>query len=58
MMKYIVRITQTLEGWVEIEANSEKEALDIASEKYGTNGEELPDMETTRELQFDIQDDA
>jgi len=53
-MKHTVRITQTLEGFAEIEADNREEALKIAFERFVTQGEELPDMDDTCQLQFDL----
>jgi len=51
---YLVRITQTLEGYVEIDANGEEEAISIAQKTFTTQKEPLPDMENACELQFNI----
>jgi hypothetical protein len=51
-----VRITQTLEGWVDIEADSREEALETAYKRFVTQGEALPDMDDTCQLDFDVVD--
>jgi hypothetical protein len=55
-MRHTIRITQSLEGWVDIEADSREHALDIAFKTYVTDGEALPEMETSCSLQFDVLD--
>lgn len=57
-MKFLVRVTQTLEGVVEIEASSREAALDIAGKRFVDNGDRLPDMEDLTDLDFDILDTA
>lgn len=51
-MKFDVKITQILEGHVEVEAEDFSAALKIVDERFNKNGEELPDMDDTRPLQF------
>ena len=52
-MFYDVKIIQTLEGYVIIEANSIEESIKIADKKYNDDGEELPDMEDMQSLNFE-----
>lgn len=51
-MVFTIQITQTLDGYVDIEANSVEEALDIADRIYVTEGHELPDMYDGNDLEF------
>ena len=51
---YTVKITQVLEGYVQIQARSAKEALFLADHKYNSCCYELPNMEETMPLTFDI----
>lgn len=53
--EYLVRITQTLEGFVKITAKSEDDAFQIAAERYVHKGKELPDMDDSGELSFSIE---
>jgi len=52
-MKYDVKIIQSLEGCVRIEANSKEEALQIADKRYNRDGSELPDMDDVKDLDFE-----
>ena len=52
-MLYTVVISKNLVGTVEIEAESETEALNKAHYKYVIQGKELPDMDIV-ELEFYI----
>ena len=51
---YTVKITQTLEGYVQIQARSEAEALFLADFKYNNLVKDLPTMEENSPLLFDI----
>lgn len=51
-MIYQIMITQTLHGYIEIEADSEENALEMAEKLY-SQGEMLPDMEDTDRLTFE-----
>ena len=51
---YTVKIIQTLEGYVSIDAGSEAEALEIADKFYNEQGNELPDMDDCCSLTFEI----
>lgn len=55
MHSYTVKITQTREGYAEIQAESEAQALRIALERYERRGEELPDMEDGLPLKFIVE---
>lgn len=52
-MKFDIKITKTLEGTVEIEAENAAAALKAAEEIYN-NGAELPDMEDGTPLRFSL----
>ena len=41
-MKYRVMFTQTVTGFIEIEAENEAAALEIAEARYYEDGDELP----------------
>lgn len=56
-MKYTIMVTQTLYGYVEIEAPDDHEALKIAERRFCEKGEMLPDMEDFDRLLFDIVDE-
>lgn len=51
---YSVCITQKLEGFVDIEADSPEEALELADATYNAEGCELPDMEDGIPLEFEV----
>ena len=51
-MKHSIKITQTLEGHVDIEADSLQAALQKAEDLYEKNGHELPDMDDGARLKF------
>lgn len=51
-MKFDVKITQILEGHVEVEAEDFSAALRLVDERFNKNGEELPDMDDTSPLRF------
>ena len=51
---YTVKITQTLEGCVQIQARSEEEALLLADFKYNNLCKDLPTMEENSPLLFHI----
>ena len=53
MKKYLITITQTLVGAVDIEAENKEAALQEAELKYITKGYELPDMDVIEPLKFD-----
>lgn len=57
MRTFTVKITQTREGFAEIEAETEVQALQIAAYRYQRLGEELPDMEDGLPLKFSINDE-
>ena len=54
MKKYLVAISQTLIGHVEIEAENEGMALQIMEDRYLNDGKALPDMDDVNELKFTI----
>ena len=54
MQKYSVEIIQKRTGYVEISANSKKEAFELAQKIYCLDGEVLPDMDDHEELGFEI----
>lgn len=51
-MIFTIQITQTLDGHVDIEANSVEEALETAERIYVAEGHELPDMNDGNDLGF------
>ena len=51
-MKFDVKITQILEGHVEVEAADFAAAVELADERFNKNGEALPDMDDTSPLRF------
>ena len=54
-MKFDVKITQILEGHVEIEAESAAAALRAADALYNKGGAELPDMDDVSPLRFNAE---
>lgn len=56
MKKYTVLIEQILVGYVEIEAETEQEAEEIADNRFGVNGETLPPMDDIYDLEFRVVD--
>lgn len=52
LKEYDITIHQELEGHITIQAESKKEALKLADEKYNGRGEELPDMDDIGPLTF------
>lgn len=53
-MKYSIRITQKLEGYIEVEADNSAEALQLAGEIYNGQGHDLPEMEDCNPLEFEL----
>lgn len=53
-MKFNIRITQFLQGNVEIEAENAAAALTLVDQMYNRDGAALPDMEDVASLQFTI----
>lgn len=53
-MKFNIKITQFLQGNVEIEAENAAAALTLVDQMYNRNGAALPDMEDAASLQFTI----
>lgn len=51
-MKFLVEITQTLTGWVAVEADSRLLAIHRANEVFNGQGHELPDMDDVHDLEF------
>ena len=56
-MKFVVKITQTLEGFVEIEADCTYQAIEIADKRFNDNGEQLPEMDDVDSLEFSISEE-
>lgn len=54
MKTYVVEITQTLNGCIEMQAKSESEALIKARDMYERDGKRLPDMDDCNGLDFCI----
>lgn len=52
-MKYTIMITQTLRGYVEIEAPDDSTAVEIATRRFERDGEQLPDMDDLERLIFE-----
>lgn len=55
-MKCRVKITQTLEGYVDLEVSNPDEALTLADNMYRLQGMELPDMDDCCPLQFSLEE--
>ena len=55
-MKCRVKITQTLEGYVDLEVSNPDEALTLADKMYQLQGMELPDMDDCCPLQFSLEE--
>jgi len=53
-LKFKIKITQTLEGYAEIEAENAAAALDAAKNHFVRDGAELPDMEDGYPLHFQV----
>ena len=51
-MIFTIQITQILDGYADIKANSVEEVIDIAKRIYITEGHELPDMYDGNDLEF------
>lgn len=54
LKEYTVKITQTLEGFVTILAESREDAFKEAHQTYVTEGHELPDMEDNYPLKINV----
>ena len=54
--EFNIKIIQTLEGHVSQRGDTRQAALNKAYEKYAVNGHELPDMEDTQPLKFEIEE--
>jgi hypothetical protein len=52
--KYTVKVEQKFEGFIDIEAESEQEAVKIAEQRYSVDGKELPNMDDCCCLHFSI----
>lgn len=50
---YTIMITQTLRGYVEIEAPDDSTAVEIATRRFERDGEQLPDMDDLERLIFE-----
>ena len=55
-MKCRVKITQVLEGYVDLEVDRPEDALALADDIYRQQGEELPDMDDCQPLQFSLEE--
>lgn len=55
-MKCRVKITQVLEGYVDLEVERAEDALALADDMYRRQGMELPDMDDGLPLQFSLED--
>lgn len=54
LKEYTVKVTQTLEGFVTILAESREEAFKSVHKKYVTDGHELPEMEDNYSLKINV----
>ena len=54
MQTYTIFVKATDVRAVDIEADSAKEAIDMAIERYVVNGEELPDLAYEENLVFEL----
>jgi len=48
-MQYTIKITQTREGYVQIEAENARDALTKAEDLYNGQGHVLPDLDVSAE---------
>lgn len=55
-MKCRVKITQVLEGYVDLEVDRPEDAVALADDRYNLQGEELPDMDDCQPLQFSVEE--
>lgn len=56
-MLYSVRVIQTLNGYINIEANSPEEAMEAADRRFNGDGESLDEcnMDDFKELEFEVE---
>ena len=55
-MKYRIKVTQTLEGFVDLDAKTPEAALALADDMYRLQGMELPDMDDGYPLSFSVEE--
>jgi len=55
-MKCRVKITQVLEGYVDLDVDRPEDALMVADDLYRRQGMELPDMDDVNPLQFSLEE--